>query len=257
MKRLDHAYYEELIGAALDGELTAEQERELHAHLTQCESCRTFYEAVKAVSQTIRDDEPPVPEGFTGRVMDAVRHTAAEPPKKKGKLLRFPVRAAAVAAAAMLVLWAGFRILPSAGAKSAQAPMMSLYSTQESAAAGAASRAMPAAEEPAPESEEAPKLTFDAPAAAADGQNAKNAPAEILEEETAPEDAGQPILTVRGGEILLNGEGLTAGELAERLDALEPGTEVTLAAEDADGDALEAVLALLAERELTVIRPEG
>ena len=33
-------YYEELIGAALDGEITAEEDKELRAHLESCEACR-------------------------------------------------------------------------------------------------------------------------------------------------------------------------------------------------------------------------
>ena len=36
----DHGYYEELITAGLDGELSEDQARELRAHLETCERCR-------------------------------------------------------------------------------------------------------------------------------------------------------------------------------------------------------------------------
>ena len=57
-------YYEELIGAALDGEITAEEDKELRAHLESCEACRSFYEAMQAISGT-DDALGDVPENFT------------------------------------------------------------------------------------------------------------------------------------------------------------------------------------------------
>ena len=61
-------YYEELIGAALDGEITAEEDKELRAHLESCEVCRSFYEAMQAISGT-DDALGDVPENFTTNVM--------------------------------------------------------------------------------------------------------------------------------------------------------------------------------------------
>ena len=78
-------YYEELIGAALDGEITAEEDKELRAHLESCEACRSFYEAMQAISGT-DDALGDVPEDFTANVMARVRETAApaeKPAKKK------------------------------------------------------------------------------------------------------------------------------------------------------------------------------
>ena len=105
----DHGYFEELIAANLDGELTPEEDAALRTHLESCPECRAFYEAMEAVVGVTAKHLPPPPADLTARVMEAVR-TAA--PKKKKALLPFPVRAAAMAAAAALVLWAGARVLP-------------------------------------------------------------------------------------------------------------------------------------------------
>ena len=45
----DHGFFEELICAGLDGELTAEQQAALDAHLAECEQCRAFRDALEAV----------------------------------------------------------------------------------------------------------------------------------------------------------------------------------------------------------------
>ena len=95
-------YYEELIGAALDGEITAEEDKELRAHLESCEACRSFYEAMQAISGT-DDALGDVPENFTANVMARVHETAApaeKPAKKKASIQRLVTRCGALAAAA-------------------------------------------------------------------------------------------------------------------------------------------------------------
>ena len=125
----DHGYFEELIMAAVDGEITPEEEAELRAHTENCEQCRAFWEAMKAVSGVTARDLPPAPEGFAAGVMDAVR--AQAPRKKKGRILNLPLRSLSLAAIAALALWAGFRIAPAFGAKgtSAAAPAQSMMAT--------------------------------------------------------------------------------------------------------------------------------
>ena len=86
MKRENCEYYEELIGAALDGEITAEEDKELRAHLESCEACRSFYEAMQAISGT-DDALGDVPENFTANVMARV-HEAAAPAEKPVKRKR-------------------------------------------------------------------------------------------------------------------------------------------------------------------------
>lgn len=105
----DHSYFEELIAAAIDGELSPAEQTELDAHLAVCPRCRAFREAMEAVSGVTAKHLPPPPADFTDRVMDAVRAQAAPPVKKKRKpgILPFPARAAALAAVAALVLGVG------------------------------------------------------------------------------------------------------------------------------------------------------
>ena len=124
-----HGYFEELIMAAVDGEITPEEEAELRAHVDTCQQCRAFWEAMEAVSGVTARDLPPAPEGFAAGVMDAVR--AQAPQKKKGKILTLPFRSISLAAIAALALWAGFRIAPAFAAKgaSAAAPAQSMMIT--------------------------------------------------------------------------------------------------------------------------------
>lgn len=123
----DHGYYEELITAGLDGELSENQARELRAHLETCERCRNFRAAMEAVYGLTDRDLPEPPARVKENVMAAVR--AAAPEKKKGKIIAFPLRSLAVAAAAAVVLWAGVRVFsPKGSSGSAAAPMMAAAS---------------------------------------------------------------------------------------------------------------------------------
>lgn len=114
-------YYEELIGAALDGEITAEEGKELRAHLESCEACRSFYEAMQAISGT-DDALGDVPENFTANVMARVHETAAsaeKPAKKKASIQRLVTRYGALAAAAAVAIWAGVTFSGTFAAKGA------------------------------------------------------------------------------------------------------------------------------------------
>ncbi len=118
----DHGYFEELITAGLDGELSEDEARELRAHLESCERCRNFRSAMEAVYGLADRDLPEAPGELKENVMAAVR--AAAPKKKKGRIIAFPLRSVAVAAAAALVLWAGVRVFsPKGSSGSAAAPM--------------------------------------------------------------------------------------------------------------------------------------
>lgn len=114
-------YYEELIGAALDGEITAEEDKELRAHLESCEACRSFYEAMQAISGT-DDALGDVPENFTANVMARIHETAApaeKPAKKKASIQRLVTRYGALAAAAAVAIWAGVTFSGTFAAKGA------------------------------------------------------------------------------------------------------------------------------------------
>ena len=143
-------YYEELIGAALDGEITAEEEKELRAHLESCEACRSFYGAMQAISGA--DDalgEPP--ENFTANVMARVHEAAApaktpetKPAKKKTNITRLVTRYGALAAAAAVAIWAGVTFGGAFAAKSTgsdAAPEIAMYSAAEDSAEAAPAEA--------------------------------------------------------------------------------------------------------------------
>ena len=134
-------YYEELIGAALDGEITAEEDKELRAHLENCEACRSFYEAMQAISGT-DDALGDVPENFTANVMARIHETAApaeKPAKKKASIQRLVTRYGALAAAAAVAIWAGVTFSGTFAAKGASSTAreesgIAMYSAEEDSA---------------------------------------------------------------------------------------------------------------------------
>lgn len=134
-------YYEELIGAALDGEITAEEDKELRAHLESCEACRSFYEAMQAISGT-DDALSDVPEDFTANVMARVHETAApaeKPVKRKAGIARLVTRYGALAAAAAVAIWAGVTFSGTFAAKGASSTAreeseIAMYSAAEDSA---------------------------------------------------------------------------------------------------------------------------
>ena len=134
-------YYEELIGAALDGEITAEEDKELRAHLESCEACRSFYEAMQAISGT-DDALGDVPENFTANVMARVHEAAApaeKPVKRKAGIARLVTRCGALAAAAAVAIWAGVTFSGTFAAKGASSTAreeseIAMYSAAEDSA---------------------------------------------------------------------------------------------------------------------------
>ena len=144
-------YYEELIGAAIDGEITAEEDKELRAHLESCEACRSFYEAMQAIAGTDNALGEP-PEDFTANVMALVHKAAAPqekaPAKKKTNITRLVTRYGALAAVAAAAIWAGTAFFGAKGSSGA-APETAMFSmpapvTEETAVCDEAADAAPA-----------------------------------------------------------------------------------------------------------------
>lgn len=204
--------YEALISAMLDGELSREEESALHTHLKTCERCRNYLALMRAIQGAAEADAPDPPADLSGRIMASVR-AAAPQKKKKGRILGIPVRSLALAAAAAVVLlagWSGSRLLRAKGSAPGETALMSAAS-------------VPAVEEPeAPEAGNAPDF---GPASqnAAVGENAAmgllmDAYAERAEEEAAaPTEADEAApeavpFTLWAGEEKLS-DGQDCGEL--------------------------------------------
>ena len=88
------------IDALCAGELPESQRASVLAHMEHCPACRAYYEAMAGL-----EGEETAPEGFTARVMDAVRTTPQQKVRRKVSAWR---SFAAVAACAVLVLGLGF-----------------------------------------------------------------------------------------------------------------------------------------------------
>ena len=86
------------IDALSAGELTGDERASVLAHMENCPTCRAYYEAMSAL-----EGDETAPEGFTQRVMDAVRAT---PQRKTRRPLWRSM--AAMAACAVLVVGLGF-----------------------------------------------------------------------------------------------------------------------------------------------------
>ena len=73
-----------LLSAYFDGELTEEENAAVRAHLSECEDCRARLDEYAQLSGAMLAlGEEDVPEGFTARVMDAVRAEKAAMPRMK------------------------------------------------------------------------------------------------------------------------------------------------------------------------------
>ena len=134
----DHTVFEERICAMLDGELSDGEAAELRAHLDECPECRAFLDAMKAVYGLSAKELPEAPPELSKNVMERVRTEAgAAADHPRGRVIRFPFRSLAAAAAAALVLWAGARSLPAFRAKSAAPQAAAAGLAQESAVVSA------------------------------------------------------------------------------------------------------------------------
>ena len=90
-----------LLDAFVDGQLTTEEMTEVQAHLAECPDCRAYVDDALAIRASFpTEEEPALPEGFAGRVMQAVAKAPQSRPKKQpwGRL------AAAAACLALVIL---------------------------------------------------------------------------------------------------------------------------------------------------------
>lgn len=112
--------YREWISAALDGELSDGQQKELNAHLEVCPDCRAMAEAFQNLSALISEGQEEPPEELKRRVMDNIRSPGTRFPKKYRRIL-FSAAATAACVALVITVSPAFRGVSSA--KSAETPM--------------------------------------------------------------------------------------------------------------------------------------
>lgn len=147
--------YRALISAALDGELSGEEQRTLEEHLAGCEECRAYREALRELSGLLSQDLPTPDESFCPAVMEKIRRQSAPRPVR-----RFPLRSLSLAASLLLLVgigvYAGQAITPkytarSAATESAEEPMLMTASADfAEAESEQAEYAAPAENAPAP-----------------------------------------------------------------------------------------------------------
>ncbi len=111
----------DLLWAFLDGELTAQEEEQMHAHLEQCADCRALLEQLQTLRTSFSDlEEIPAPEGFAEGVMNRIK---AESKPKVIPLFKRPQIRALTAMAACAVLFVGLGSIRMGSSKGEAAPM--------------------------------------------------------------------------------------------------------------------------------------
>ena len=186
-----------LISAALDGELSREEQAELEEHLAACPECRALSDDFGVMSVALSDMQAEPPDDLMGRVeaaldQEAVSVTARPKPRWKawGSLAAM---LALVVCLGGVYLWSGMGGMAGAGADSA-APAQSSQIQSEAAESGGAA----AADEPSLSRSE-DFVTGEEPAVydSADAEEAENA-AEgqntAEDQNTADADPSQPVV---------------------------------------------------------------
>ncbi len=104
---MDHKDVLELISASLDGELTAQQEAQLQAHLDQCGKCRALREELLGLREGCGELEVPPPPALKEQIMAAL---PAQELKTAGKKRSRWMSWTAMAAALVLIAVAAWRL---------------------------------------------------------------------------------------------------------------------------------------------------
>ena len=97
--------YLTLMMQVLDGEASQEEIQALHAHLSECEACRSRYESYLAVDAAVKSTEEEPPEQLTAAIMNSIRREKPQP----GHWLR-RYRFTAIAAVLALVVLVGAKV---------------------------------------------------------------------------------------------------------------------------------------------------
>ena len=264
--------FAELISALIDGELSAEEEAELRAHMAQCPDCAAMYEAFSAVGDALRAQD--VPDTLHDGIMAKVR--AAEAAGRTQRIL-VRLRPILAAAACLIVLVGTVLALGSTlgrratKSETAAVPASGSMNTSTTAASGAADAPKAEAEEaPAFESKmavaaapkDAPSLdalqTAEEPMAPQATAAATNEA--ITADAAVPESAAELAFTLRVEELTAQGlVGVVTDAGSQTLFA--EGERVTVLTDGIDtgglaqNQTLEVLIAADAQPENGAIRP--
>lgn len=144
--------YEALISELLDGELSAEEETEVRAHMAHCAACAAMYEAFSAAGEALRECASDVPATLHSGIMAKVA-MAEKAQKTQNKIIR--LRPMLTAAACLVVLVGTLLALKNtvgmrkaAATETAEAPAMLFSAGSASADSAAGGAAESVAEEP-------------------------------------------------------------------------------------------------------------
>ena len=94
----------EAMSAALDGELSAEERKDLDEHLNTCPKCAALMKELSGQSLLLRQLDCDVPTGLDARILSALPEQPR--PAKKGKIIHWR-RWGTLAACLILALWGG------------------------------------------------------------------------------------------------------------------------------------------------------
>ena len=126
--------YAPLISAAVDGEVSPEERRDLMEHLAQCPACRGAYEEMLAMHMAFRELDTEVPGDLAGDVMAKVRSQQKRPRRRYWMQL-------SVAAACCALVFLGYRTL-GLGTADNSAPMVTDATVQSDSTAGGDERSV-------------------------------------------------------------------------------------------------------------------
>ena len=93
--------YEEQINLLIDGGLEESRHSALYSHLEECSECRSLFDGILRVRQTLKSDRPPFPEELDSAVLAAISGDGSANHRLLGRPLRVPLP---LAAAAVIVL---------------------------------------------------------------------------------------------------------------------------------------------------------
>lgn len=126
--------YIEMISAMLDGELSAAEESQLHAHLEECEDCRRVYRAFSSLSGAVKDSAAEPPESLAKGIMFKV---GLQSQKRSGRRFAYGKFAAVAACAAIVIIASsrvgGIDLFKYSSGESAPEAAISVRAEQESA----------------------------------------------------------------------------------------------------------------------------